>query len=407
MSAADEVHSRLRERASATTAAPALEPMRLPMTRYVDPNFYRVERGEMFGRAWLLTCRVDEIASPGLYLTWEHLNVPLLIVHAVDGVVRCFYNSCRHRGAPVVRAARGRNRALRCQYHSWTYDTSGKLVSVPDERDFVDLQREERGLVPVACEIAGGTVFVNEAPRMDVRSWLVPLGREVTNVDFSSLRTLSKHSITIPVNWKRVMSALLTLPIVPPRPGLPPLITTEPDVTSLPGANVRIVAPFDEASAAACGLDDPLAWSMLEDEGLPTLPGIDPMLSSTVSTFALFPNTLYTFTPSGVLNMTLWPSDERTTLVEAVWIAPGWGEEDSPIDTPAWQQRIKWIETLLADVAASLDGAQAEMEDLHRRGLPLEEDSEVFRRWNRTLNSRLQLVLPPKYFDPSEQLEIR
>ena len=64
-------------------------------------------------------------------MTWERTRVPLLIVHAVDGVTRCFYNSCRHRGAPVVRVPKGKNRALRCQYHSWTYDTTGDSCPSP------------------------------------------------------------------------------------------------------------------------------------------------------------------------------------------------------------------------------------------------------------------------------------
>jgi nitrite reductase/ring-hydroxylating ferredoxin subunit len=40
------------------------------------------------------------------------------------------------------RANCGTARALRRQYHSWTYDiTTGSLTHVPDERDFVGLSR--------------------------------------------------------------------------------------------------------------------------------------------------------------------------------------------------------------------------------------------------------------------------
>ena len=49
---------------------------------------------------------------------------------------------------------RGRlSKRLRCQYHSWSYDiTDGSLVAVPDEHDFVDLDRTQRCLPKISCE---------------------------------------------------------------------------------------------------------------------------------------------------------------------------------------------------------------------------------------------------------------
>ena len=37
----------------------------------------------------------------------------------------------------------------------------GTLHYVPDERDFVGLKKEERGLVPLRCESEGGFLFIN------------------------------------------------------------------------------------------------------------------------------------------------------------------------------------------------------------------------------------------------------
>ena len=75
--------------------------------------------------------------------------------------MRGFFNACRHRGAPVVRGECGRTRLLTCQFHSWSYSLAGELVRVPDERDFIDLDKSERGLPPVRCEPWGGWHFVN------------------------------------------------------------------------------------------------------------------------------------------------------------------------------------------------------------------------------------------------------
>ena len=404
MTFSDEIRRRLQAKPA---EAGETEPVRLPARRFVDRSFYEAERAEIFGKSWLLAGRLDEVPRPGLYMTWEKTRVPLLIVHAVDDVVRCFYNSCRHRGAPVVRVARGRNRALRCQYHSWTYDTSGKLVSVPDERDFVDLHREERSLVPVASEIANSAIFVNEAPEEDLGSWFGPIAGELVSVGSEGLRTLDQRSVTIPVNWKRVMGRLLASPLVPPRPGVAALGATAPDVEVLDGGHLRIVAPFDAAGASALGLSGPLDWVNLSDEGLPPVPGLDPILRSTTTTYVFFPNLLVSFTPGGVLNFAVWPGDEETTLLDATWLAPDWGEEDSPAELPAWSERIEWAQAQLDAVAAALDGAQEEMKEPARQGLSLQDDSEAVRLWNEALDDRLRALVAPDALTGAAPGEVR
>lgn len=58
----------------------------------------------------------------------------------------------RYRGAPVVRDVEGRTTLLRCQYHSWSYGLDGRLMGLPDERDFGCLDKSSRGLMEVRCE---------------------------------------------------------------------------------------------------------------------------------------------------------------------------------------------------------------------------------------------------------------
>ncbi len=403
MSPADDVRARLQARSGGSGDA---EPVRLPARRFVDRAFYEAERAEVFGKAWLLAGRLDEIARPGLYMTWEKTRVPLLVVHAVDDVIRCFYNSCRHRGAPVVRVPRGRNRALRCQYHSWTYDTSGKLVSVPDERDFVDLRREERSLVPVACDIANSAIFVNEAPEDGLGSWFGGAGEELS-VESEGLRTLDQRSVALPVNWKRVIGNLLASPPAPPRPGLGAPAITDADAELVDGGHLRIVAPFDAAGASALGLSGPLDWANLSDADLPTIAGLGPMLSSTATTWVFFPNLFVTYTPSGIFNFTVWPADEETTLLEATWLAPDWGEEDAPVEHPAWTERIEWAQARLDAVAAGLEGAQDEMKEPARQGLSLQDDCEAVRLWNENLDSHLRAVVPPDTLTGAAPGEVR
>ncbi|MYI85961.1 MAG: hypothetical protein F4081_04040, partial [Dehalococcoidia bacterium] len=73
MSFVDDVRARLQTRSG---GADGPEPVRLPARRFVDHAFYEAERAEVIGKSWLLVGRLDELARPGRYMTWEKTVVP-------------------------------------------------------------------------------------------------------------------------------------------------------------------------------------------------------------------------------------------------------------------------------------------------------------------------------------------
>src|SRR5262249_49926118 len=84
-----------------------------------------------------------------------------------DGVLRAFYNVCRHRGSQVVPVdpdapppAPCRAAALRCPYHSWTYDLSGRLLRAPHTEDVTDFDPARFGLTEVDADAWGGFLFL-------------------------------------------------------------------------------------------------------------------------------------------------------------------------------------------------------------------------------------------------------
>ena len=123
---------------------PVLPP--IPTGRYTDPAFYALEQQHLWKKSWLLVGRDEDFEGPGSFRTYDRTGSPLLLVRGNDGVLRGFFNTCQHRGAPVVRDACGAAKRLRCQYHSWTYDLDGTLLQVPDRRDFGDLDESRRNL---------------------------------------------------------------------------------------------------------------------------------------------------------------------------------------------------------------------------------------------------------------------
>src|SRR5690606_735301 len=124
----------------------------IPAGRYVDPAFLALEKDYLWRRSWLYACHMDELPSAGSYVLWNKTGTPLVIVRGKDDVVRAFYNTCRHRGAPLVRDKCGKAEGFVCGYHGWTYTLDGRLVNLRDKRDFVGLDMSKRSLLEVRCE---------------------------------------------------------------------------------------------------------------------------------------------------------------------------------------------------------------------------------------------------------------
>ena len=117
----------------------------LPLARYTDPEFFALEREHLWKKVWTIAGHTSELPAAGSYKTIDVVGAPIVVVRGEDGEVRAFFNSCRHRGAPVVREPCGTERRLRCQFHSWSYDLKGQLVAVPDQRDFVRFGSDRAG----------------------------------------------------------------------------------------------------------------------------------------------------------------------------------------------------------------------------------------------------------------------
>ncbi len=129
---------------------------------FSDPDIYQQELERIFARCWLYLGHESQLQQPGQFLTTYMGEDPVLVVRGVDGEVRAFLNTCRHRGNRVCRLDEGRAASFTCAYHGWTYDTQGKLVSVPSLKEFwfEELDLDQWGLVPIGqAETYKGLIF--------------------------------------------------------------------------------------------------------------------------------------------------------------------------------------------------------------------------------------------------------
>ncbi|MGH6934472.1 MAG: aromatic ring-hydroxylating oxygenase subunit alpha [Dongiaceae bacterium] len=174
----------------------------MPKGFYTDPRVLRLEKANLFLKQWVCAGRAAELSRPGDYLSFQVCEEPVVIVHGEDGKIRAFSNVCRHRGM-VIASGRGNGKRLVCPYHSWSYDTFGRLVGAPGIADREGFDKANCRLPEFACELWQGFVFVSLAadppPLASQLSGLEALVRPY-HMEQATLRYLAEE--TWETNWK-------------------------------------------------------------------------------------------------------------------------------------------------------------------------------------------------------------
>jgi choline monooxygenase len=176
----------------------------IPSSWYFDAELYDLERRSIFGGAWQMAGRTDQLTEPGCFVTADLAGEPIVVVRDEQGTLRAFHNVCRHRAAQVINQPEGRCSRLRCRYHGWTYDLTGRLRGTPEFDGVADFCREDNGLVPLAVDCWGPLVFVHggPAPRQSLAEFLEPLPARTATLGLEQLRFVERREYRLECNWK-------------------------------------------------------------------------------------------------------------------------------------------------------------------------------------------------------------
>lgn len=301
----------------------------MPAGRYTSQEYYDLEQQYLWKKSWLFAAHIDEIPDPGCFMKWEQVGDPIIIVHGMDGEVRAFYNTCRHRGAPVVTEEKGRSPRLMCGYHNWTYKTDGTLVGVPEKQDFgPDFDMSCRSLIPVKCERLGNLIFVNfDAEAMPLTKWLGPVWDEWKEFRFDKIKLAARHSFDLKCNWKVAMEANMEVyhvPFIHPNT-VAPLVDSKRNVNTIyPNGHARMLAPApvqtDREHVRA--IDSPPNWQEIEDVG--------EFGRTCTQSYTMFPNWVSPLSNYFVPPLIFWPTSLNTTRLELVTMAMDWGDGPAP-----------------------------------------------------------------------------
>ena len=356
----------------------------LPLGRYTDERLWQLERQHVFGRSWMFVAHSSELPAAGSYRTADVAGRPVLLVRGDDRVIRAFFNACRHRGAPVVRDECGSCHLLVCQYHSWSYDHTGRLVRVPDERDFVGLQPDERALVPLRCESWGGLVFVNaDSDAEPLLEWLGPLAAELAPIAEADQRVVTRISTTHRCNWKVMAEGFLEVyhaKTIHPHTVAMLLRPAGSAISLIRNGHSRMITPFTEAVIEA---------GRESHHGLPAVEGLGELFDISNPAYGIFPNLITPLDKVGFPILQFWPEAVDRTRLERVWLGPTAGVE--PELHPTWPRRLEGFEFVMEEDTKNLEPIQRSIEAAAHGGIPLNYQER--RIWH--LHATIDKVIGP------------
>ncbi len=362
----------------------------LPGGRYTDPRFFELEREHIWRKSWLFAAHIDEIPEIGSFLLWEKAGQPVVIVHADDGEVNAFYNTCSHRGAPVVTEEKGRKMRLTCRYHGWTYTHQGELISVRDPEDFSDLDFSCRGLQKVRCERFGNLIFVNFDPAaQSLLDYLGPIADEWKEFQFDKCRLAARHSFVLDCNWKIAMEAnteVYHVKSIHPSTVAPVLDDRRNVNTFYANGHGRMIAPRPKGNNVG---------AMSFPAGTPEIPTVGEIARTCTQSYGIFPNWVSPLSERALPPLLFWPLSINKTLFETWTMAPDWGDGQAP-DVWTENHGERLVQVLLEDTEFGV-WIQKSVESYGFKGVPLSYQEARIYHWNQQADRTIGIEnIPPE-----------
>ena len=265
----------------------------------------------------------------------------------------------------MVREARGTARRLRCQYHSWTYEIDeGTLVSVPDERDFVDLDVSLLCLPKARCETFAGFVFVNrDLNAAPLAQWLGRAAEMFEPFQGETLREVYRRSVVVPCNWKVTAEAFLEVyhfKHIHSHDGVSVLDNRGAAMGLYANGHSRMITPYSEQNVKRSGMASWDDWKPTDQGPFPVIPTVPNMVRCTSTAVSLFPNVIVPLGAIGFPINVFWPVDKRTTRLDWIYYAPrDWEGDELPV---RWQKRADVYDQIMDEDMQNMAPMQRSIE---------------------------------------------
>ena len=178
---------------------------------YVDPNWYLMDQQAVIAKSWQWVCHVEKVREPGSYVTVTIAGQPIAVVRDREGVLRGFYNVCKHRAHELL-SGEGQSTRIMCPYHAWIYRLDGQLARAPHTEHLEEFQIEDICLDQVQVEEFCGFIYVNlDTDAAPLRDQSGDLETEIRHwaPDIDQLTFGHRLTYDIKSNWKNVVDNFL------------------------------------------------------------------------------------------------------------------------------------------------------------------------------------------------------
>lgn len=137
----------------------------LPAQAYRDPMWLAAEKKDIWHNDWVFATSIDALANPGDQVPTYVGSQPVLLIRRQSGELVALSNLCAHRGTLLVDKPTNDKR-IRCPYHAWTYEDSGRLQAIPYATDD-QVDKAAHCLPNYRIETWHGLVFVSLNPDVE------------------------------------------------------------------------------------------------------------------------------------------------------------------------------------------------------------------------------------------------
>jgi Rieske 2Fe-2S family protein len=292
----------------------------LPGRSYTDPAIFAREQEAIFESTWFCAVRAADIPDPGQLRVVTVGRESLLVVRHPDGSLRAFLNVCRHRGARLCIEESGQvKRTIRCAYHAWAYDLTGRLAAAPNLARMTDIDRDAYGLIKVALREWLGYAWIclaDSPPSFEdavVRAVADRLGGPEVIERYQVARLALGHRITynVAANWKLIIENFMECYHC---------ATIHPELTGvLPEFAGGYAVQYYSGHGAAFATRT-RGFTIDGGSGFGALPGISPQEDRRYFAITVRPQVFINLVPDHVILHRLYPHAADQTTIVCDWL---------------------------------------------------------------------------------------
>lgn len=307
----------------------------LPRDCFVSEELFRHESEQIMNQSWVAVATTSAFdGQPDgqtSFIKVDFCDQSVLILHRVDDSFAAFHNICRHRGTRLVQQSDGtlKNDCITCPYHAWSYNDQGRLIGAPNMADVDDFDRSEFGLLPIACHVWAGMIFLHSGnANASFEADMQPLVSRLENWDVNQLEIAKTLTYNVKANWKLIFqnySECYHCPTVHPDLNQQtPYKSATNDLVEGPilGGPMQLADGFETVSS-----DGKLVADVFEN--------LDERQRKSIYYYTVFPNMFVSAHPDYIMIHQLMPVDVGNTRIQCHFLTMGKNGSNS-IDR-AWQ----------------------------------------------------------------------